>query len=61
MAFGVGLGFKDGIGKASEFFAGYVNFLFKASCYCLFSLSIMLRMLSSDHNSVFHIKQKGGS
>ncbi|MED6151128.1 hypothetical protein PIB30_079348 [Stylosanthes scabra] len=24
VAFGVGLGFKDGIGKASEFFAGYV-------------------------------------
>lgn len=23
VAFGVGLGFKDGIGKASEFFAGY--------------------------------------
>lgn len=23
VAFGIGLGFKDGVGKASEFFAGY--------------------------------------
>ena len=26
--FGVGLGFKDGVGKASEFFAGY-----EAACF----------------------------
>lgn len=25
VAFGVGLGLKDGVGKASEFFAGYVQ------------------------------------
>lgn len=24
MAFGFGVGFKEGVGKASEFFAGYV-------------------------------------
>ena len=29
LAFGVGLGFKEGIGKASEFFAGYGNLTFK--------------------------------
>lgn len=25
VVFGVGVGFKDGVGKASEFFAGYVG------------------------------------
>lgn len=27
VAFGVGLGLKDGVGKASEFFAGYAWFV----------------------------------
>lgn len=26
MAFGIGLGLKEGVGKASEFFAGYAEF-----------------------------------
>lgn len=26
MAFGIGLGLKDGVGKATEFFAGYAEF-----------------------------------
>lgn len=26
MAFGIGVGLKDGVGKASEFFAGYVAY-----------------------------------
>jgi hypothetical protein len=26
VAFGIGLGLKDGLGKASEFFAGYAEF-----------------------------------
>ena len=28
MAFGVGLGLKEGVGKASEYFAGYASFEF---------------------------------
>jgi len=31
VAFGVGLGLKDGVSKASEFFAGYEVILFRLS------------------------------
>lgn len=36
VAFGIGLGLKDGLGKASEFFAGYAEIW---KCQCLPTLN----------------------
>lgn len=37
MAFGIGIGFKDGVGKASQFFAG-----------CLVNILIHTSLISSE-------------
>lgn len=43
VAFGVGLGFKDGVGKATEFFAGYAEI-------CIVKLKTVDRKLNSIYS-----------
>ena len=49
MAFGVALGFKDGVDKASEFFAGYVI----AAMIEFFSLMILAEKENTKTNFAF--------